>query len=102
SYQQQVLPKVTNEWILMASKDPHRGALPIHQDVNLYFLSLAENQIIGREIPLGRYGWLQLISGEIKWNGQTLAAGDGLALNQPMQIELLASKEAKLLFFDLN
>ncbi len=102
-YQEKKLPQKVNTWILLASKTGEQDSLPIQQDVKLYTLSLAPGSTIDRQLDANRYGWIQVMEGDLTLNDEQLHAGDGVALDQELRITLKAEqKEAKLLFFDLN
>jgi len=101
-YQQRSLPQKENEWILLASKTGEENSLRVQQDVKLYILSLSAKHTIEKTLNSHRYGWLQIMSGNVKFNGELLDAGDGVQLDPGTKIELLAVNPAKILFFDLN
>jgi len=49
-----------------------------------------------------RHAWLHVAEGELTVNGQTLTAGDGVALSEETELKIAASKPAQALLFDLN
>lgn len=101
-YQQVSLPKKENDWILLTSKTGENGSLLIQQDAKIYMLTLTSPNEIKKTLGPQRYGWLQIIEGEVNFNAETLYAGDGVALNQGVTLTLSSKKTAKLLLFDLN
>ena len=49
----------------------------------------------------GRAAWLQVMRGTLTLNGQTLAAGDGAAVENESALTFRATAEAEALLFDL-
>jgi len=90
-----------NRWRLIVGPKGKSDALEFHQDAYIYASVLAEGERLSREFAEGRYGWLQVISGEIDLNGQRLKSGDGAAINGESEIEVSAEERAEFLLFDL-
>ncbi len=89
-----------NRLRLVASPDAADGSLRIHQDARLYLAELDA----GREVTydLGqRHGWLQVLRGKVRLNGETLAAGDGAAISDEPTIAVSAEENSEVLLFDL-
>ncbi len=96
------------------TKLANSAALKIHQSVCLYASILEENDELNFEFDSNRYGWIQLISGELvvatldtsAFQGgfleEKLRPGDGLEITCAKTIRILASKTADFLLFDLN
>lgn len=101
-YQQKGLPQKENAWILLASKTGEEGSLLVQQDVRLYMLTLTPDNNIKRALDAHRYGWIQVMEGDVNFNGNQLHAGDGVALNQGAVMQISSTNLVKLLFFDLN
>lgn len=101
-YQQQKLPFVGNKWQLIASKSGKEGSLKIQQDAELYALSLKAGEQAGRTLLPNRYGWLQVIEGDLLFNDDVLHRGDGVAIQPGTPIKLKADTSSRVLFFDLN
>ncbi len=101
-YQQSKLPASANQWVLIASQDGRDNALKIHQDVWLYAISLDSGKEAEQEISSTRYGWVQVVDGEISMHGETLQAGDGAAIESATQLTFKALSPARILFFDLK
>ncbi|HUE80707.1 MAG TPA: hypothetical protein VMM84_01250 [Pyrinomonadaceae bacterium] len=74
----------------------------IHQDVKLYDASLEVDEEISFELPPGRHAWIQVIKGGVTVNGTSLDAGDGAAISNEPSLNIRATKESEILFFDLS
>jgi redox-sensitive bicupin YhaK (pirin superfamily) len=48
-----------------------------------------------------RKGWVQVASGAITINGESLAAGDGAAIAYEETVAIRASADSELLLFDM-
>jgi redox-sensitive bicupin YhaK (pirin superfamily) len=97
-YEQKPFPPLDGNLQLVASHDARDGSLKIHQDVDLY--RGAVDGDLRFDFRPGRYGWLQVASGELTVNGTTLAAGDGAAIEEEKAIDIQGKGE--ILLFDLN
>ena len=86
---------------LVASPNGADDSVTIHQDVKLYEASLGVNEEISFEPPPGRHAWIQVIKGGVTVNGTTLDAGDGAAISNEPSLDIRATKDAEILFFDL-
>ena len=95
--------KIAREpFALVAAKDGRDGAVSLNQDVDLYCAKWdsprsASFNFRDRE----RYGWLQMVSGEVEVAGQTLTSGDALALAKTPTIDVSTKSQAEFLLFDL-
>jgi redox-sensitive bicupin YhaK (pirin superfamily) len=88
--------------VLAASRDGRQGSLIVHQDVDVWWLSVLPGRPLRHELRGGRHAWLQVISGRIEMNGASLVSGDGAALEGPGAVELSARDDrAEGLLFDL-
>lgn len=86
---------------LIASRDGREGSVTIHQDADLYALSLLGDKSVSHTFRPGRSGWIQLASGAVTVNGQLLEEGDGAAIGDEPTIEITAADPAEVLLFDL-
>lgn len=84
-------------------------ALKIHQDVKLYASILEKDHELNFDLETNRYGWIQLISGELTIKSKTqetmpvtVKAGDGLMIDKSEHLNINAQYESEFLFFDLN
>jgi redox-sensitive bicupin YhaK (pirin superfamily) len=87
---------------LIASKGGREGSISIHQNTDVYVARLNEGTEVNHEFAPGRSGWVQLIEGTLKVNGERLQPGDGAAISDEKALTLAASTNAHFLFFDLN
>jgi redox-sensitive bicupin YhaK (pirin superfamily) len=91
----------TDRLRLVADRHGTDGALTIHQDVKLYATTLTPGAALDIPIAAGRYAWLQVVNGTVQASGESLAAGDGLALAEETSLHLASPDGAELLLFDL-
>ncbi len=87
---------------LIASRDGREGSVTVHQDVALYAALLAPDELVIHRFAAGRNGWLQVARGSVKVGEATLQVGDGAAIEQAEQIEIVGVEAAELLLFDLG
>lgn len=100
SYEQITYDK-TKEWQLLGSQTQHNGGVTIHQDVNLYLGNYIQTKTVDYPITNNRHVWIQMISGEMTINQQTLKAGDAVAVSNEKELKLNINNSAKFLLFDL-
>lgn len=87
---------------LVGSRDGREGSVTIHRDVDLYATLPGTGGTITHEIARGRVGWVHVARGTASVNGEALRAGDGAAIGQPGNIELIGtSDDAEILLFDM-
>jgi len=86
---------------LVASPDGRDGSLTINQDALLYASVLEQGKRITVAVEPGRHLWVQVARGGIRLNEHELRAGDGAAVSDERQIELLATETCEVLVFDL-
>ncbi len=103
SYEQQTLDvaQMQGRWRLVASPDGAEGSTTIGQDARLWATLLVPGETLDYALAAGRLGYVQVVSGQLAVNGQTLAAGDGAKIADESRLEFVAEKEAEILFFDL-
>ncbi|MEQ8820479.1 MAG: pirin family protein [Sumerlaeia bacterium] len=85
----------------LASPDGRGGSIRIGQDVVLSAARPAAGAEF--EVPLapGRAAWIQVISGCLTVHGQSLAAGDALAVEDEAVVRMVAETAGEFLLFDL-
>ena len=86
---------------LVASQDARDGSARIHQDASVYASLLEPGQTVRHPLAAGRGAWIHLVSGAATVNGKLLTTGDGAALEQEADIEIVATAATELLLFDL-
>jgi quercetin 2,3-dioxygenase len=86
---------------LLASRDGRDGALPIHQDAELYTTGLRPGETVTHALRPGRHAWVQVARGSVELNGQPLRSGDGAAVSEETSLALSAHEPAEVLVFDL-
>ncbi len=104
SYEQKAFDPAArqNAWQLVASPDAAAGSLAIHQDARLYLANIASGQQLDRTIDSDRSAWLQVLSGTVEVGGNSLTAGDAVAVNQEAALSIVAREAAEVLLFDLG
>ena len=93
-----------NRLTLLFSGDGRDGSTPIRQDAEIYFGKVTAGKVLvapaSESTP---YAWLQVIAGEVNAFGETLAAGDGLAIeDSPEAFDISAGRDSRFLFFRLD
>ena len=104
-YEQKLFPaeEKQGKLRLVASRGGDDGSVHINQDVRLYASLLSAGDEVTHELAEGRYAWVQLISGELAVNGETLKPGDGAAISEERSLEMKAKADGtEFLLFDLN
>jgi quercetin 2,3-dioxygenase len=86
---------------LVASQDARDGSARIHQDASVYSSLLEPGQTVRHPLAAGRGAWIHLVSGAATVNGKLLTTGDGAAIEQEADVEIVATAATELLLFDL-
>ena len=86
---------------LVASPDGELGSVSMNADARLYagLLDGAEQAALALDIT--RKGYLHVVRGSVRANGQALSAGDALLMEREAVLRLDQGNDAELLFFDL-
>ena len=88
---------------LVASPDGRDDSVTIHQDANLYVAVLDVSDRVKHTTDSNRSLWLQVARGTVEVNGQTLNSGDGAAITQEKELEVVATTDnTEILLFDLG
>lgn len=87
---------------LVGSKQGGDGQISIHQDVNLYHADLKDGETVHHDFDETRYGFLQVLSGAIEIDGETLKEGDGLEFSKASALNLRAKADSKVILFDMG
>jgi redox-sensitive bicupin YhaK (pirin superfamily) len=104
SYEQIALPAVTGEAQvdLIAAPAGASGAVSLHQDAQVYRISLNQGAMAALALSPDRYSWVQVATGAAAVNGVFVVAGDGLALSSESNISLAGEATGtQLLIFNL-
>ncbi len=86
---------------LVASPDGAHGSVTIHADASLYAGLLDGDEAASLALDPSRKAYVHLVRGQLKVNGQPLAAGDAALLAGENQITLDHARDAEVLVFDL-
>lgn len=92
----------TKGWRLLASPDGRDNSLKIQQDVELFAIAMQPGEEIEHEISKDRYGWIQVIEGDLSFDHDSLKTGDGIAIEPETPLKLKAKTNSRLLFFNLK
>jgi redox-sensitive bicupin YhaK (pirin superfamily) len=86
---------------LVASPEGEGGSLKIHQDARIYLADLEAGTVLRHALQSGRHAWLQILRGNVAMNGNTLSAGDGVAVSEERGLEVSGREDSELMLFDL-
>jgi quercetin 2,3-dioxygenase len=86
---------------LVASPDGAAGSVTIHADAAVYAGLLDGADAVEMTVRPGRKAYVHLVRGALQANGETLNAGDALALSDESLVSLGAAENAEVLVFDL-
>jgi hypothetical protein len=86
---------------LIASPEGGPGAVRIGQDARLFRGRLAAGTAVDHAIAPSRHAYVQVVSGAVEANGESLSAGDGAAVSSEKSLKLNAADDAEFLVFDL-
>lgn len=93
--------EVKDQLRLIASPDGRGGSSVIQQDALVSIGALSEGAEVTVPLAEGRHAWVQVATGKIDLNGQTLEAGDGAAINGETALTLRGLAKSDILLFDL-
>ena len=86
---------------LVASPDGRDGSVTIHSDARLHAGVFEAGQRAELSLAAGRHAWIHVARGQVRVNGETLAAGDGMALSDETTITVEGVDRGEVLVFDL-
>jgi redox-sensitive bicupin YhaK (pirin superfamily) len=86
---------------LVASPDGHDGTVTIHQDAKLYAGLFDKDESASFDLGAGRHAWIHVATGSLTINGESLKAGDAVAIDDAGKIEFARGDGAEVLLFDL-
>ena len=87
---------------LIASRDGSEGSVTIFQDASIHAGLFAKGESARYELTPGRQAWVQVASGEVVVNGETLREGDGAAITGETAIQLQGTTGGEVLLFDVT
>ncbi len=88
-----------NRLRLLVSPTGEDGSLTIHQDARLFGSLLEEGHELTQPLDPERHYWVHVATGRLEVNGETLKAGDAMALSS--EVRLRGVSDADVLIFDL-
>ena len=96
-----------NRFKLLASPVALPGAATLNQDAKVSVAELEPGHKLEYELGTSRHAWLHVIRGEVSVNGEALAAGDAVAIEQEQTLEIAAdvsqgTQKSEILLFDLE
>jgi redox-sensitive bicupin YhaK (pirin superfamily) len=86
---------------LLASPDASDGSVKINADAKLYSGLFEAGQSASIDLSSQRKGYVHVMRGKIRVNGQNLSAGDAALLDGETHVELSQGEGAEVLVFDL-
>jgi redox-sensitive bicupin YhaK (pirin superfamily) len=89
------------QWRLIAARDGREGAVVVHQDVDVLAARLEPGEQVAYRLQPGRHAWVQLASGGVTLNDQSLKEGDGAAVSGIAEFTITAGDRSEVLLFDL-
>jgi hypothetical protein len=103
SYEQKQFPEdqKRNRMQLVASSDGRSGSLTINQDADISLSLLESGAEIRQPLKQGRHAWLQVLRGAVRLNQQDLETSDGAAVSEESELEIIGTRDAEILLFDL-
>jgi redox-sensitive bicupin YhaK (pirin superfamily) len=91
-----------NQLRLIASRDGRDGSVTVHQQVDLYASVLQEGKELEMSLTESNKVFVQVVSGGIAVNGQTVAGGDGVQVTDERELRISGRSEAEFLVFDMG
>ena len=91
-----------NQLKLVGSRDGRNGSVTIHQKVDLYASVLEAGTELTHTMADTHKVFVQVISGNLTISGKTLAAGDGVQIENEDSMSIIAQSEAEILLFDMD
>ncbi|MBY0528376.1 MAG: pirin family protein [Gemmataceae bacterium] len=103
AYEQRSFPAAERRgrFQVVASPDGRDNSLRIRQAAELSLAVLDAGAPIHHPLRPGGHAWLQMLRGTATVNGQTVSAGDGVALSDEINVTVQAAQPSEVLLFDL-
>jgi redox-sensitive bicupin YhaK (pirin superfamily) len=92
---------VHNHFARIAAPDPGENEVRLVQDAEIWSAKLDAGVEAIHLLAQGRKAWVQVASGEVRVDGQTLKAGDAGAITDQVQIAVRSTEPSEVLLFDL-
>lgn len=86
---------------LVAAPDGREGALTIHADASIYAGRFDGAEQATLELDPKRLAYVHVARGAVTVNGQALATGDAVQVEDESRLEFSAGQDAEVLVFDL-
>jgi len=104
SYEQRAIPTIEKEGKLrlIASPTGEKDSVKIHADAKVYAGLFNGTQSANLKLDPKRKAYAHLIRGDLVINGQQLAGGDALFIEDESSLEISAGVDAEVLIFDLS
>ena len=104
SYEQKTIPQTDKQGklCLVASPNGNDGSVSISADAKMYAGLFDGSQSAKMQLDPKRKGYVHLIKGSLTVNGQKLASGDALLMENESALEVRDGVDAEVLFFDLS
>lgn len=99
-YEQKAFDTANGKWQLVASPDGRDGSIGVRQDVLLSTANVNAGDRLNYRAATGRGVWLHVATGDVTVNGQSLKAGDAVAI-EGEGIEIVSTNSSEVLLFDL-
>lgn len=90
-----------NALTLLFAGEARDGAVAIRADAEIFFGRLDAGKNLTHQPSAKRAQWLHVIEGDVSVTGETLKAGDGLAIENSAALEIQSRGGAQFLLFDL-
>ncbi len=104
SYEQRTIPQSDKQGKLrlVASPNGADGSVKIFADAKVYAGLFDGSQSAQLQLDPKRKAYVHLIKGSLTVNGQKLAGGDALLIENESALEIFDCENAEVLFFDLS
>jgi quercetin 2,3-dioxygenase len=100
--QKKIQRKKDRPFTLMVSNEGSEGSIAIRQDVRLYTAQWAEGTKAEYKLDPKRFGWIQVVHGDLQVNEKSMKAGDGAAINDENLLRFQTTQPTEFLLFDLS
>lgn len=94
--------ELANRLRVIVSPDGEDGSLVIRQDARILAGRLSTGAEATHAVATGRHAWIQVLSGRVRLDGETLDAGDAASTGEAGALLLSSLDESEVLVFDLN